>query len=923
MKSKMIWLCLVLLPFGLMGQEGKKVTAAFDHEPMASVLQTVEDQTGYAVYYDATWIDSLTYSGSFDQAPIDSVLSAVLGTTGLVYYVSDHSVFLTKGIKIIDQPAISQALSRREETETDVALGLLFTREYLNVDNQGAAGQTILEIGDRNKLKPGATSTIAGYIKDSETNEPLAGVVVYSKDPSVASSSDMNGFFSIALPNGKRELIVQYVGMKTTKQKIVLYSDGQFNIDMVVDVIALQEVMIESESAANVEDVLIGVSKIDVQETKNVPMVLGENDIMKIATTFAGVQTMGEGSSGFNVRGGKSDQNLVLLNGATIYNASHFFGFFSVFNSNAIQSMDVYKSGIPAAYGGRLSSVFDVESKKADVDKFKGEGGISPITAKLTVEVPVIKGKSGLMLGGRTTYSNWLLKKVGNADFSENEVFFADGIMRYDHQINDNNDVVVSGYYSTDKFRISSDTLFSFSNFSYKNGNASVKWNHRFGNQLDGSLSAVYSAYGYDLAYDESPPNNFVQDFGINEATVLADLAYYADDVHTLRGGVQLKRYQINPGTKSPQTSESVVRPVAIDDERALETTVFLSDEYILTDRLTLYGGYRYSFFTNYGPQTVNNYQPGTAKNPDTVIGETVYEDGEAVQFYHGGEVRVNARFALDDESSVKASYNRTRQYLHTLTNSASLSPTDTWRLSSKYIKPQVADQYTLGYYRNFKSNMIETSVEVYYKDMDNLIDFKVGSQFLLNPNIEMVALQGPGRSYGVEFSVKKSGRLNGWINYAFARSFIQLDSSHPEEVINNGKEYPANFDMPHTVNMVANYKITKRWSFSCNFTYNTGRPVTYPVGVYDFKGMQAVHYSERNAFRMPDYIRLDVGLNLEASHKIAQLAHSYWSFSIYNVLGRDNPYSIFFDIRDGQVNGYKLVVFPTPIPTISYNFRF
>jgi outer membrane receptor for ferric coprogen and ferric-rhodotorulic acid len=319
----------------------------------------------------------------------------------------------------------------------------------------------------------------------------------------------------------------------------------------------------------------------------------------------------------------------------------------------------------------------------------------------------------------------------------------------------------------------------------------------------------------------------------------------------------------------------------------------------------------------------VYSYDQDAPKNSDTQKDSTVYGSGEHIKTYHGPELRLSGRFKIDNVSSIKFGYNRTRQYIHTLSNSASLSPTDTWRLSNTYLLPQIADQYSLGYYRNFFGNKLETSAEVYYKDLQNLLDFKVGSQFLLNNQIETVALQGPGKSYGLELSIKKSGKLNGWINYSFARSFIKLDGNSPEETINEGSYYPSNYDIPHTVNLVANYKLTRRISFSYNFTYSSGRPITYPVGAYDFKGVQAVHYTDRNAYRIPDYMRMDLGVNLEAGHRLDKLAYSYWSFSIYNMLGRDNPFSVYFDIRDGQVNGYKLIVFGSPIPTLSYNFRF
>ncbi|MFY0602092.1 MAG: TonB-dependent receptor [Cyclobacteriaceae bacterium] len=915
----------LIAPLLSFSQDLPKINGSFEEEKVEIVLKNFSEQSGYKIYFDPQKIDSLRFTGSFESMPLDIALDNLSDGFPLSHFIQNDLVYVLFDAKIVEKPAILSSLQKSDKSgDSGFEKGLLFSREYLDqTQDQTDYENFVFEIGQRTKLVAGAKSTIAGYVKDGESNEPLPGAIVYSEDPIVATSTDHNGFYSLTLPNGKSTLIIQYSGMKSTKRNIALFSNGQLNVNMDVDIIALQEVTVVSDRDENIQNVQMGVSRINIAETKNVPIVLGEKDVLKVATTFAGVQTVGEGASGFNVRGGKSDQNLMLLDGATIYNASHFFGFFSVFNSDAINSMEIYKSSIPANFGGRLSSVFDIETKSANRESFTGYGGISPITSKLTAEIPLFKKKAGLLLAGRTTYSNWVLKRVKNAEFKDNRVAFYDMIMRYDHDIDKKNKVQANAYFSRDNFRLSSDTLFSFSNFKFTNANASLKWNHRINDQMDGSLSAVYSMYNYELAFKESIPNAFTQDFQVEEATLLADFKYYKDYVHTLNAGLELKNYVINPGSKKPLGAESEVAEEKLEVEQALQTSLYVSDEYILNEKLTLSAGLRYSFFSSYGEQTVFDYSEGAPKNADTRTGSKVYDKGEHIKTYHGPELRLSARYKLPQESSLKVAYNRTRQYIHTLTNSASLSPTDTWRLSNTHLLPQIGDQFSLGYYRNFLGNKYETSVEVYHKSLQNLIDFKVGSQFLLNNNIETVALQGPGKSYGLEFSIKKTGKLSGWVNYSFARTFLKLDSQFPEEIINEGKFYPANHDVPHTVNLVANYKVTHRLSFSYNFSFKSGRPVTYPVGIYNFKGIQSIHYTDRNSFRIPHYMRMDLGMNLEAGHKLDKLAYSIWSFSIYNVLGRDNPFSVFFDVRNGTVNGYKLVVFGNPIPTVTYNFKF
>lgn len=915
---------LVTSLFGF-SQDVPNVNGIFVDEEVETVLKNFSDQSNLLIYYDPQKIDTLRFTGDFKSTRLDQALNDLFQGFPLTYFFKDNDVYILYDSKIVDTPAILASLEKTNNRENKgFEKGLLFSREYLGqTQDQTDYENFTFEIGERTKLISGGKSTIAGYIKDAESDEPLLGAVIYSENPVAATSTDQNGFYSLSLPNGKSTLIIQYSGMKPTQRNIALFSNGQLNINMDVDIIALQEVTVVSDRDENIQNVQMGVSRINVAETKNVPIVLGEKDVLKIATTFAGVQTVGEGASGFNVRGGKSDQNLMLLDGSTIYNASHFFGFFSVFNSDAINNMEIYKSSIPASFGGRLSSVFDVETKSANRESFTGYGGISPITSKFTTEIPLFNKKAGLLLAGRTTYSNWVLKRVNNAEFKNNRVSFYDIIMRYDHDINEKNQIQANGYISQDDFRLSSDTLFSFSNFKFTNANASVKWKHKINDQMDGSLSAIYSMYNYELAFNESPPNAFNQDFQIEEATLLADYNYYKDYVHTLNAGIELKNFIVNPGSKNPLNTNSEVLQKKLEIEQALQTSLYVADEYILNENLTLSGGLRYSFFSSYGQQTIFEYEKGAPKNADTRIDSKEHDKGEHIKTYHGPEVRLSARYKLPKESSIKAAYNRTRQYIHTLSNSAALSPTDTWRLSNTHLLPQIGDQLSLGYYRNFLGNKFETSVEVYYKSIQNLIDFKVGSQFLLNSNVETVALQGPGKSYGVELSIKKTGKLSGWVNYSFARTFLKLDSTFPEEIINEGEFYPANHDIPHTVNLVANYKVTHRLSLSYNFSYKSGRPVTYPVGLYDFKGVQSIHYTDRNAFRIPHYMRMDLGVNLEAGHKLDKLAYSIWSFSIYNALGRDNPFSVFFDVRNGTVNGYKLVVFGNPIPTITYNFKF
>ncbi len=934
--KNLLFVLLLCVTLSAYAQEPLKFSGNFSNQPVQEVLQKIESDLSLYFYYSPQWLDSLAFSGVFNEAPVAEVLDKVFEGTDLFYYRAQTKVYLTKGIDIIQTPEIvgdlkidSVVVSEKQpvEVEEDTGKGLIFTREYREkavVEND--LENYVFEIGDRTAFKPGENSTIAGFIRDNETNEAIKDALIYTStegNSTVSTVSSADGFYSLSLPNGQNELQVQFTGKKRAKRKIVLFSDGKLDIGMDVDVIALNEVIVSAAREKSLENPIMGIEKLSIRDAKVVPVVLGERDILKVATTFAGVQTVGEGAAGFNVRGGKSDQNLFLLDGVTVYNAAHFMGFFSVFNSDALEGLEIHKSSIPTKYGGRLSSIFEVTSKKGSKEKLSGEGGISPIAARLTVEVPVVQDKASLLVSGRTTYSDWVLNSVKNVDFRENKVSFSDLILRYDHDLSGKDNLSLSGYASQDDFRLNSDTLFSFSDFAHVNTLASAKWTHVFNGSFDGSISGTYSKYGYEFESTQSPPNAFLQDFDIEEIGAKADFNYGLRDRHEFNFGVETKRYKINPGSKMPLGPESIIAPNILDEEQGRESAFYFSDQFTVSPTFSVSAGIRYSIYSALGPGSSFLYQESLPKNSDSRIGTIDYAKGDVIKTYQGAESRVSASYLLGESSSVKASYSRTRQYIHALSNTASISPTDIWRLSNEHIRPQIADQFSLGYYRDFFDGSLETSIEVYTKKLQDLQDFKTGADFLLNNTIESIALQGPGKSYGVELSIKKSGRLNGWFNYTYARTFIKLSGQTAEETINGGEFFPTNYDKPHTINLVSNYDVTKRFSVSYNLSYSTGRPVTVPVGSYVIQGLELVNYSDRNSFRIPDYVRMDLGFTLKEGHRNTKLSHAFWSFSIYNLLGRDNPFSIFFDLKDGKVKGYKLSVFGSAIPTISYNFKF
>ncbi|WP_258104211.1 TonB-dependent receptor [Marinoscillum sp. MHG1-6] len=904
----------------LLGQD-YALTISFSESPLLEVLQEIENQADVHFYYLEEDIDSVFVSAQYQEANLPEVLDGLLEGTPIYHYLKGGEVYLSKNVMVIDDLAIASSNQRQRQ---GVQTGMVFTREYLDLDEQlDDLESKVFEIGVRKDQKAGANSTVAGYIHEAGTGEPIVGAIIYTEDFSVSATTDPSGFYAISLESGAHMIYIQYNGFKTMQRNLVVYSDGHLNIEMDEHVITLDEVLVESDRDENVNNAIMGVSKINIAETRNVPVVLGERDVLKLATTMAGVQTLGEGSSGYNVRGGKSDQNLIMLNEVPVYNASHFMGFFTSFNSDALEGLDIYKSNIPVKYGGRLSSVFDISIMKASQTEFHGVGGISPVTSRLTLEIPVLKNTSGLMISGRTTYSNWILKNIKNANFNQNRISFQDMVLRYDHHMGPKDDLEITGYLSTDNYRLKSDSLFSYSDFSFSNSNGSINWTHKFHEGLIGSFGVWHSDYGYELTFKESAPNSFRQDFGIRELNLTAGFDNYMGDHHHLSFGLGNKFYTINPGTVSPLQEASTINSTIVQQEKAIEGNLYFSDSYTVNNKLLVDFGLRYSLFSALGPRLSYSYVDGLPLNTDSRTDTLAFSNGEWVKLYHGLEPRLSARYLITSKTSIKASYNRNRQYLHTMSNSASLSPTDIWRVSSDHILPQISDQVSLGCYQNLFGDKLEVSLEVYHKWLQNLMDFKVGSDFLLNENVETVVLQGPGKSFGLELSVKKSGKLNGWVNYTYARTFLKLDGRFSEERVNDGRSFPTNYDKPHVINAVVNWKITKRLSASYNFNYSSGRPVTFPVGSYTFKDVQMISYSDRNDYRIPDYMRMDIGINLEEGHSKLKRVHTSWSFSIYNVLGRDNAYSIFFDVEGQEVRGHKLVVFGSAIPTVTYNFKF
>lgn len=922
MKRNCYWaiacLLLFLLPAAIFGQQACRVTGNYSGIRFSEFVKQIEQNTSCRFYYEPSELDSLLVNVAASNTPLDELLKKVFTNTTYHFNIrASGEVYVTK--QPISAVELPPDFFSRSKSAADTSTHVTFetptpTKDKINV----SAENKLFEIGNRS-AQPKNKVTLVGYIKDVKTGEPIANASIYIDSLAVGVLTDQFGYYSLTLPAGRHYMQVTSVGMKNTKRQVMLYSDGQLNIELAEYIPSLKEVIVTAARTSNVQSTAMGVNRLTIKNIRQVPVVFGEADVLKVVLTLPGVTSAGEASTGFNVRGGSADQNLIILNDMTIYNPSHLFGFFSAFNPDVVKGVELYKSAIPEKYGGRLSSVLDVTTKEGNSKKISGNGGIGPLTSKLAIEGPIIKDKSTFIASGRTSYSNWLLRNLKNSAYNKSRASFYDLDLHITHAINSKNSVYVNGYISNDQFNLNSDTL-----YRYGNKNVNVKWKHNFNSKLYGLFTAGFDRYDFSVTSQSNSTNAFKYAFNINQLNFRSDFTYSPNTQHLLKFGLTSIYYKLSPGSLKPQGQQSLVAPDELEEEQALESAVYFGDEYTITPELSVSGGIRYSVFNYLGPQQQINYAEGLPRSTNTMVDTTQFEKGKIIQTYSKPEFRFTLRYTLSERSSVKLSFNTLQQYIHMLSNTNAISPTDVWKLSDGYIKPQSGNQVSLGYYKNFKSNTIETSVEVYYKQMKNFLDYKSGATLIMNHHIETDVISSKGRAYGAELFVKKaSGKLNGWFSYSFSRIELQSDDPIAGESINEGRYYPANHDRPHNANFIGNYRFSHRYSISMGVNYSTGRPLTMPLAIFDFAGGQRIYYSDRNQFRIPDYFRADLSFMIEGNHKLNQRIHNSWTFGVYNLTGRKNAYSVFFVQEGGFVKGYQLAIFGTIIPFVTYNFRF
>jgi hypothetical protein len=891
----------------------QRVSFQLTNAKFNEVVSTIEKQTVFRFYYNEKETDTLTITYSAQNLPLNQVLNEVLLPNNFRYgFGQNNRIYITKEVPILPfLKNVHEQTAKERDGQIAISDFVESTEEDISIENR------LFEIGNKANPQKGV-KTLAGYVKSLATGASVSSATISIIGKPISVQTDEYGYFSINVEEERSTLLISSVGLKQTQRQLAMYSSGRLDINMSDEVFSLGEVVVSGERGNQVKRTQMGLEKLSIRTIKQTPAVFGETDVISVILTLPGVQTVGEAASGFNVRGGATDQNLVLFSDATIYNSSHFFGLFSAFNGDAVSQVELYKSSIPARFGGRLSSVLDVTMKEGNRKKFSGSGGIGLLTGRLSLEGPIGK-KTQILASGRSTYSDWLLRLIPDDTYKNSSAQFYDANVQITHQASDKDDFYLTAYTSKDKF--------SFQNgitYGYENISANAKWKRIINNHLYGTLTVGQDNYNFNIEDNSNLANAFNLKYAIRQSFARLDFYHNASNRHRLNYGVQTTLYKVKPGEMLPLGLESNTRYDKLDEEQALESAIYVSDSYTVNDKITIDAGIRYVMYSYLGPRNVNTYASGVPKSEETILETIQYGAGKNIKTYSSPEFRLGARYAFSNFSSIKLGYNSLRQYIHMLSNTTAATPTDSWKLSDSHIKPQFGDQVSLGYYQNFPSRKIETSVEVYYKRMHDYLDYKSGARLLMNKTIETDVVGTEARAYGIELLAKKNtGKLNGWVSYTYSKVQQRTTSNDPAEMINDGKYYNSNFDKPHNLTFVGNFRFSHRYSFSLNSTYSTGRPITLPIAKYDYAGSERVYYSERNKYRIPDFFRMDAAINIEGNHKIKKLAHSSWTIGVYNLTGRKNPFSVYFVSEEGKLNGYKLSIFGHQIPFITYNFRF
>lgn len=863
-------------------------------QSLLDVLGTVGKERSLKCYYIEEWLKPYIVTKELNGLPLSAIIHRTIEGSDLRFvYLFDYAIiFLKDPDRTIERDLLVLTAARKNAVVQKINLG----------SNEG--------------ILPGQRFTISGVVRDKVSKEPLPGVFISTSGLKSSNETNGNGEFHLSVPAGEYFLTFNFPNYDEGMVDVAVYGDGELTIDLSEKAIVLDEVVVSDQGLTTRN---IGMTLIKKTELTRAPAFLGSVDIVKSLQVQAGVSSVGEATSGFNVRGGSVDQNLVLYDGVPIFNTSHAMGFFSAFNSDVIDNMEFYKGGIPAEFGGRVSSVLSLKSREGNFHKWEGELGAGPVASSLIVGGPLKKGKSSMILSLRGSYSDWAINWLRrNYDgIQEASVAFYDGSFKFTEKLTESDKLTVSAYASHDRFKLASDTI-----NQWRNTAISAQYDHVIRGGLYYNLSMNFGQYAYQV---QEPERSTASKLKYQIAYPSLSWEITADGKHRKAIGVQATFYNLQPGELRAASAESNTRTVTMPAENSLEAAIYVSDRFQLFERLDIEGGLRFAQYGRLGKALVYKYQTGEPLEPRTTVDSISYKSGELVKTYGGLEPRISIRYTLNDNLSLKLGYNRIHQFVHLVSNTASVTPVDIWQSSNTYFRPQRADQVSLGFFATGRNGVWQTSLEGFYKEIENILDFKDGASLILNPQLETSLLHGLGKSYGTEFTLSKTkGRLELDMNYTWSRSLRKISGVFETEQINNGNWFPANFDQPHIVNLNWRLRIARKVFFSGMFTFRSGRPVSLPVAAYELNHVPVVDFSARNNFRLQDYHRLDLAIVAEGSNRKTRRIKREWSFSVYNAYARKNPYSAFFTYNvAGAVKPNQIALIGIPVPSISYKLIF
>lgn len=877
--------------------ENIRLSESYQEQPLKEFLTNLEDKHGLKVFYKEKWVEPYSISRTFRNTPLIQALNNVFLEHELTYiFYQDDAIVVF--------PKVSDTRSR-----------------YVN-------NAQLLIIGDSLNTGRYKNAKLQGRILDGKTREPLAGAVVFHNKLQKGSTTDLNGNFEFDMPTGDHQLRFSFMGFQSTSFKIRLIEDGYEDFELFEESHNIGEVTVLGEEA-DLPRSQMSMVQMSSKEIKQMPALMGEVDVLKGLTMLAGVQTVSELSSGFNVRGGNTDQNLILVNGSPVFNSAHLFGFLSLINPDVVEEVRLFKGGMPVKFGERVASVMEVDFKDGNDEMIRFYGGIGVINSRLTLDGPLTKDKKlTFILGGRSSYTNWILKKIPELDLSQSVTQFYDVSGKLTYKFTQHNKLSLMGYVSNDEFSTSSQSVTKYGNLL-----ANIKLNTRFTEQLYGDLEISHSQYAYRLTdfANGKPQESYYLDNQLQYSSAGYHFRLHPHPRHKAEFGFKVIYNNISPGEITPFEEVTLIEGRKLNDEKALEWAGYIGDEFEILPEFSIAAGIRYSHFSNIGTPVVYLYDEQKTMIPENAVDSIHFQTNEVSKAYGGLEPRFSVNYEIDINTSLKFNYQRTRQYLFQLSNNAVISPAETWKAADYHLKPLISDQVAFGIENDSWINEIDFSAEIYYKNLQNLIEYKNGAQLIMNENIETALIPTKGYSYGLELSAKKSmGRLTGYMSYVFSRTLRKNTSDFTEELFWEGEYYPSIYDKPHDFSVTGTYNISRRWKFSGNFVFISGRPVTLPEIKYEFAGENLVYFSDRNKYRMPPYHRLDLSITLDENLRKKRMWKGSWTFAIYNFYGRNNPYSIYYRKAAPGVNNdyrryslYKLSVIGIPVPSLTYNFKF